>query len=99
MAPCPRRPLFPGTAACSSIYKACNFTCTDKLEACLNEQPKECSDLLNTMNQKVGDYNVYNIYDTCGPGNMQTGSSANHIARLDGAAASDEVLRGAPPYV
>ena len=42
----------------TSIYATCNFTCTDKLQACQNKQGPACSALLGQMNNNVGDYNI-----------------------------------------
>ena len=53
----------------NAIYKHCNFTCDAELKECQNKPGEECEKALRAMDN-IGAYNIYNIYDTCGNGNM-----------------------------
>eukprot|EP00051_Salpingoeca_urceolata_P027094 m.480013 g.480013 ORF g.480013 m.480013 type:complete len:468 (-) comp21667_c0_seq1:66-1469(-) len=47
----------------ADILKTCNFNVT--------KLTKDCEDLLREMDGKVGDFDIYNIYDDCGADQMQ----------------------------
>ena len=54
----------------NAIYKHCNFTCEPELKECtLGKSSEMCEQALHAMDN-IGAYNIYNIYDTCGSGNM-----------------------------
>jgi hypothetical protein len=53
-----------------AINAACNFTCGPELKACHSgTRSPACQKALGAMD-RIGSYNIYNIYDTCGSGNM-----------------------------
>lgn len=54
----------------------------------------------------LGDYNIYNIYDTCGSGNMTAAAAASspmatmveHMARLEKQNTGGVMVGGGPPF-
>jgi hypothetical protein len=59
-----------------AAYANCNFTCGPELRACpVGRSSAGCEHAMAAMD-KVGAYNIYNIYDTCGNGNMSRSQSS-----------------------
>lgn len=68
-----------------AIYAACNFTCGPEAKACHGPWTQACQKLIGDVSNTVGEYNIYNIYDTCGSGNMSSSLAATSPRRSGGA--------------
>jgi len=74
----------------NEVYKQCNFTCGPEIKACDGPYSSQCSKLISQMSDKLGEYNIYNIYDTCGSGNMSAPAALNLFGAAPSAAAAAE---------
>ena len=76
-----------------------------EVKACSGPFSSACQQAMGKASDALGDYNIYNIYDTCGDGNMSAAASSaaspmatmiEHIERLEAQHAGG--VGGGPPF-
>lgn len=83
------------------VYAACDFDCGPEIKSCHGPWSPACSKAIDAVSSSVGAYNIYNIYDTCGPGNMSAGGAMGTLLEhRDRVEASEQLIRegGHPPF-
>eukprot|EP00729_Bicosta_minor_P008152 gene8152-24807_t len=90
----------------NAVYAACNFTCGPEVKSCSGPFSAACQQAMGKASDALGDYNIYNIYDTCGSGNMTAAAAASspmatmveHMARLEKQNTGGVMVGGGPPF-